>query len=485
MKKTSFFLLILSTVFYSNDSLAQQKWTVLRCVQYAQANNISVRRLDVQRRIADVTYKQNKYSVYPNANFNTSTGYQFGRSIDPTTNLFTNQQLVYQNYNLNADIMIFNWGRIKNGIISADLEAQASLQDVERNKNDIAISVATAYLQVLLNQEQVRIFEVTMEQTRTQLTDTRKRVDAGALPELNAVTLESQLALDSSTLVTAKSNVELSKLQLQALMNIDMSVPFEIETPSVDNIPLESIADLQPDLVYKIALTNQPAQKANDLRYQSLVASVKSIRGTLYPRIAGFGGLTTRFSNPNKKISSGSITGYSPGPTIVQIGPNTYPVQVPNVQVSTEKVPLGEQWSGWGTQINNFFSQNIGVSIAVPIFNGYSARSNYERAKLNIKDADLVIEQANQTLQQNIYTAYANAMAALEKNNAAKSGVVSSQKAYDFSKKRYDLGLLTTFELITAQNNLAKSKIDLTNSRFDFVFKMKVLEFYKGSGIKL
>src|SRR6478735_4188743 len=194
MKKTSFFLLILSTVFYSNDSLAQQKWTVLRCVQYAQANNISVRRLDVQRRIADVTYRQNKYSVYPNANFNTSTGYQFGRSIDPTTNLFTNQQLVYQNYNLNADIMIFNWGRIKNGIISADLEAQASMQDVERNKNDIAISVATAYLQILLNQEQVRIFEVTVEQTRRQLKDTRKRVDAGALPELNAVTLESQLA---------------------------------------------------------------------------------------------------------------------------------------------------------------------------------------------------------------------------------------------------------------------------------------------------
>jgi outer membrane protein len=208
-----------------------------------------LKRADVQRRVAEVTYKQNKYSSYPNANFNTSTGYQFGRSIDPTTNLFTNQQLVYQNYNLNADIMIFNWGRIKNGIISADLEAQASMQDVERNKNDIAISVATAYLQILLNQEQVRIFEVTVEQTKSQLTDTRKRVDAGAIPELNAVTLESQLALDSSTLVTAKSNVELSKLQMQALMNIDMSIPFDIETPSVDNIPLESVADLQPDIV--------------------------------------------------------------------------------------------------------------------------------------------------------------------------------------------------------------------------------------------
>ena len=485
MKKTSFFLLILSTVFFSNDGFAQQKWTLIRCVQYAQANNISVKRLDVQRRIADVTYRQNKYSKYPNANFNTSTGYQFGRSIDPTTNLFTNQQLVYQNFNLNGDIMIFNWGRIKNAIISADLEAQASQQDVERNKNDIAISVATAYLQILLNQEQVRIFEVTVEQTRSQLKDTRQRVDAGALPELNAVTLESQLALDSSTLVTAKSNVELSKLQLQALMNIDMSVPFEVETPSVDNIPLESVADLQPDLVYKIALTNQPAQKANNLRYQSLVASVKSIRGTLYPRITGFGGLSTRFSNPNKRISSGGITGYSPGPTIVVIGPNTYPVQVPNVQVNTEKVPFGDQWSGWGNQLNNFFSQNVGFSINVPIFNGWSAKGNYERAKLNIKDADLIIEQSNQKLQQDIYTAYANAMAALEKYNAARSGVVSSQKAYDFSKKRYDLGLLTTFELITAQNNLAKSKIDVSNSRFDFVFKMKVLEFYKGFGIKL
>jgi outer membrane protein len=201
---------------------------------------------------------------------------------------------------------------------------------------------------------------------------------------------------------------------------------------------------------------------------------LKSIKGTLYPRITGFGGLSTRFSNPNKKISSGNITGYSPGPSIVVVGPNTYPVQIPNVQLTTDKVGFGDQWSGWGTQINNFFSQNVGLSINVPIFNGYSARSNYERAKLNIKDADLVIEQANQTLQQNIYTAYANAMAALEKFSAAKRGVVSSQKAYDFSKKRYDLGLLTTFELITAQNNLAKSKIDVSNSRFDFVFKMKV-----------
>jgi outer membrane protein len=458
---------------------AQEKWDLRKCVEFATKNAISVKQADVQKRMSDITLTENKLSRIPNGNINASTGYQFGRSINPTTNLYSSQNLSFTQLQFNADVIIFNWNRITNNITSANYASQAAIAEIDKAKNDIALTVASAFLQALLMKVQVYIADVQLQQTKSQLLDTRRRVDAGALPELNALDLEAQASRDSSNLISAQANYQQSLLNLEANMNYDFAQPFDIVEPEVDKIPVDNIADLQADVVYKIALTNQPAQKANELRYQSLRYSSKAAKSVLYPTISAFGGLSSNASNNGIPIFGTPVfNGYTTTSSQVTVNGVAYPVEIPDYTVPQTK-------RSFTNQISNNFQQNVGLALRVPIFNGYVARSNYERSKLDIQNQEIVKEQADQKLKQDIYTAYAIALAALQKFNASQSSVTTAQRAYDIASKRYAVGLLSTLELITSQSNLNRAKIDLANAQYDYVFKMKVLEYYKGEGIRL
>jgi len=173
------------------------------------------------------------------------------------------------------------------------------------------------------------------------------------------------------------------------------------------------------------------------------------------------------------------------GPVAVDPAGNFYPIVNPNVKVTQGSKSFGKIWNGYSTQLSNNFGQNVGLQLNIPIFNGGQANIGYQKSKLNLQNAKVSREQIDQTLKQNIYQAYNSAIAALQKYNANQSTVRATQKAAEFATKRYDLGLLSTLELITAQTNYTKAKLDLLTSHYDYVFKMKVLEFYKGQGLKL
>jgi outer membrane protein len=483
-----YFIFLSFVIFFNSSVVAQEKWGLRRCVDYAIQNNIFVKQQELQTSFATLTEKQAKLAIYPNANFSHNTGLQFGRSVDPTTNLFTTNQLLFQGFNLNADIVIFNWNKVKNSLVAAQLDYKAAQAGVEKAKNDISLSVATAFLQALLNKQQIDIAEIQYEQTKSQLEATRKRVNAGVLPELNAVELEAQLARDSTSIINAKATADLSLLGLKAYLNLDAAAPFEIEVPPVEIIPVEKIADLQPDYVFQMALQNQPAQKVNLLKLQSYQTSVKVAKAVMYPTISGFLGLATNFSNPFQSVTSVNFTGYgAPNPLsgAVNVGGTNYFIQQPKFDYTKTSKSFGQLWDGYLGQLDNNFRQNFGFALSVPIFNASNAKTGYERAKLNVKNAELTIQQADQQLKQDIYQAYTNATSALQRYNASEVTLRATQKTYEFAKKRYDVGLLGTFELITNQNNLNKAMTDKLVAQYEYVFRMKVLEFYKGQGIKL
>ena len=215
-----------------------------------------------------------------------------------------------------------------------------------------------------------------------------------------------------------------------------------------------------------------------------MMANVKANRSFLYPTISVFGGLGTNFTSPTKSfneyLDGVQQIGYAQqSPTVL------YPVFIPKTGVNSHKKTFGEIWDGWGSQINNNFGQNFGFTISVPILNGGQAKFGYQRAKLNLKGARVTKELIDQTLKNDIYKAYYSASAAMQKFNASRTTVDITQKTYDFAVKRYELGLLNTYDLLTSQNNLMRAKLDKASNQFDYVFKMKVLEFYKGQGIKL
>ncbi|MBZ4192626.1 TolC family protein [Niabella beijingensis] len=471
-------LLILTGFWVTLAAQAQEKWSLEQCVEYAVEHNISVKQTDVQARIDKLTLDQSKAALFPTANSQHSLGYQFGRSIDPTSNQFTTNEILFANHSLNVNADLFNWFRKRNTVAANNFTYEASVAKFEKARNDIALNVANAYLAALLSKEQINVATVQVQQSREQRDNVNKQVTAGALPELNLAEMQTQLANDSATLISARADFRLKLLQLQALLNLDAADPFDVLSPPVDSIPVEPLAELDPALVFSSAMINLPQQKINELNVKAAVKNVLVAKAGMYPSFSLFGGLDSRYSNAQKLLPVNYQEGAVPI-GFVNINGTNYVVN------TLEKVPTGFNKNTYFRQLSNNFSQNLGIGLNIPIFNGNQARTNWKKAKLNVESQELLQEQDAQTLKQDIYQAHTNAVAAIEKYNASRIAAVSAEQAYDFARKRFEVGLLKPIDLITNQNNLFKAKINMLSAQYDYVFKLKLLEFYKGRGIKL
>ena len=483
---TGYRLILAVLLLTSGTARGQEKWDIIRCVDHAIKNNISVRQADLQSRFSALTFQQSKASQLPTLNFSSSVGYRLGRSENPTTGVLEDNNLFNVGMQLQTGVTIFNWFSRKNTIESNRLSWEADKEQTRKVQNDISLNVAVAYLQILLAREQVNIAKVQISQTAAQLENTRKRVTAGVLPELNAAELEAQLARDSSSYYSAEASAQQFLLQMKALLNLDAGAPFDIVVPPVDKIPLLSLAELEPESVYTAAITNLPQQKVNQLRIQSAQKSEAAAKGSMYPTISAFGGLnTSAISFKRKPIYDQVFTGFAPsGARAVGGGGVYYDVEVPQYQQGSNVVTYIRS-GALGKQLQNNFGQNVGIGISVPVFNGRMARTSWDRSKLTVQQLQLQKESGDMQLKQDIYKAYNDAIAALQKFNADRKSVETAEKAYDYAGKRYALNLLSTYDLMNSQNNLLRSKIQATYSQYDYVFKMKLLEFYRGQGLKL
>lgn len=458
---------------------AQEKWDLKTCVNYALQNNITVKQADVQARLAKLQTLQSQAAKVPSVNFNTNLGYNFGRSIDPTSNQFVTQQVFFQGLNLQTNLTIFNFFSIKNNIESARLNEEAGRVGVDKAKNDVALLVSGYYLQLVLSVEQENLARIQVEQTASQLANTQKLVNAGTLPELNAAQLEAQLARDSSSLITAVQNVVNNKMLMRAALNLDAEASFEVYVPDVRLIPLEPLAELVPELVYHEALKNNPLQLSDSLLIKSGEYAVKSARGAMYPTFSFFGSIGSNYASTFREFAGATPNNTFDTVAIVPIDGTNYYAVTPGFDFNLKRPGYFKQ------MIDINLQQNFGISVSVPILGSRQLRTNYERSKLNLESARLTQEQDKQTLQQNVYKAYSDVLAARKKLDADNRSETTATYAYDLSKKRYDAGLLPTIDYIVAQNDMFRSRIQKLVSQYDYIFKMKVLEFYKGGGIKL
>ena len=480
---TLFFTTILPLLISAQTN--NKKWDLKECIDYAIEHNISVKQADIQARIASLQLQQARLNKLPTANFSTGIGGQLGTSIDKTTNVYTDAQAIYQNFQFSGSMQLYNFGRLKYSVASQTFNVQAALQDIAKVSNDASLNIATYYLQVLSAKEQIKISETEINQTQEQISATEKKVEAGSLPELNLAEMQAQLATDSSNLVGAKTNYDQSLLMLKGILNLDATLPLEIEEPIVSSIPIEPIGSLMPEPLYLIALNNQPTQIGNEFRIKAAEKNVLASKAALYPSLGLGLNLSSNFYNSLKQYNGYTITGASPtGAYVVDKNGNQLSVLSPDYTLLQSQRSFSQLWEGWGDQIKNNFGQGIGLSVTVPIFNNGQARIEYEQSKLSLKNAALQKEQANLRLKQDIYTAYTNAINALQKLEAGKKSEETSEKAYTYALKRYQNGLLATIDLLTNQNNLLRARMQQVANEFDYVFKMKLLEFYKGQGFK-
>lgn len=475
----NFFLACITLLGFSGLQAQQNTWDLRRCVEYAIANNISVKQADVLARTTALNAKFARAQVYPNLSFNTNGGFNFGRSIDPTSNQYTTNSVFFQSYNVNAGVTLFNFFKIRNDIKAAEALEGVNNININAVRNSVSLNVAAGYLQYLLAIETANAAKLQIQQTQSQLGNTRKLVDAGSMPELNAAQLEAQLATDSSNYITAQGNAEQQRISLMGLLNLDASTPFEVSVPDVDKIPLEPLSEMQPGYVYGLALKTQPQQQYDSLNIIVQQYRIKSARAAMYPTLGGFAQLGSNYASTFREFGGVNPTGKFDTLGVVPVNGTNYFALTPGFSTYTTKPSY---WKQIG-DIN--FSQAFGVQLSVPLFSNRALRTSWEREKINLDNYKLTQQQNKLTLQTNVYQAYSASVSAMQKFNAASKAYEIDVYAFDLAKKRYEIGVLSTIDYITTQTNMFKAKIDQLSARYDYVFKMKILEFYKGQGVKL
>jgi outer membrane protein len=476
-------LITLAVVFLTLSARSQEAWSLERCVNYARQNSLTVKQARYDVAQAELTEKLNKFSRLPNLNANLSGGWNFGKNINPTTNQFDSDQSFNGNGSVSSGVILFDGFRINNSIKQSKLDVQAARLDAEAAVNDISLLVAQAYLSILLAEEQLDNAHTRLQLSQQQLDQTNKQIAAGVLPENNRLDFEAQVALDQQTIVEAENQVETNYLTLKQLMEIDPNTDIRIETPEVI-IPDDVDPDIyQTNEVFAAALQTQPQIEAGLLRHESAALQEKIARSGIMPQISVGANINTRYSSlatdpakadfsdaklvPEDMATPAIINGERTDITFF----NLQGVEVPDMT--------------FFDQLNNFLGQNVGFQVSVPLYNNHTNKIAMERAKINALNQEVVNRQIRQQLKTDVQRAVADAKAAKRSMEAARRSIDAAQAAFENAQKRYDLGAINSLEFTTARNNLDQAQIQLTQSRYQYLFNLKVVDFYLGRELRL
>ena len=471
-------IIIALTILAAQQLTAQETWTLERCVAQAQEMNRTVKQGQVAVKNAKLTNKQDVNAIYPSLSANSNLGLNFGRSVNPATNSFENTSATFNSWSLSSNVTLYNGGRIKNQMKQSANDIKAAEADLEQTAQGIALQVAQSYLQILLNEEQLKNTQRRVQTTQEQLTQTDRRIKAGALAANARLDIVAQVARDEQAIVTAQNNVELSYLTLKNLMEFPIDREMKIETPSVI-LP----SDMNPDAfmfkaVYNQALGAQPQIRAGELRIKSAEIGVKVTEAGLLPSLFATASISSNYSNKILDFTKGKV-GSVEVPQTITIGGQTQTVFFR--QSTLTDIPN----KAYGSQLADNLGQGIGLQLQIPIFDGFQRRIAIDRQKLNVESQTITLDRNKQQLKADVQTAIANSKAARKQYDAAQRTFEALKSAFDATEKRLATGGANGFEYTQARSNVDNAERDVTVAKFDYLFKVKIVEFYQGKKLTL
>jgi outer membrane protein len=435
MKKTAtiFFFLIVTISL----SAQTKKWTLQECVNHALENNISVKQseLDLERTEADKLDAIGNF--LPSINANASASKNTGLSLNPTNNQLENTTLGSASGAVNVNYTLFDGLRNVRQLQRAKLSKLASQYKLDKMKDDIALAVANSYLQVLLNKANLEVAKSQNVVTLEQLKRTNDLVDAGSLPRGDLLEIKATDASEKQKIAVAENTVKISLISLAQLLLIKDYSNFDIADGDYEVID-GGIADKDVSEIIQSAKETRSEVKIAEKNVELAKKDLQISRGAYYPTLSAFFGYNTRYADND-------------------------PLQ----RSFTEQLYLNDG-IGYGLQLN------------VPIFNGFAVRSNVKRSKISLKNTQYQLEQTQLDLESNVYQAYVDANGALKAYEAAKVALESQELAYQYAKDRYDVGLTNAFDFSQSKLRFDNAKIEVNRSKFDYIFKLKVLELYFG-----
>ena len=439
----------LSAIAPANAQEQTAPWSLEACINYAYANNLQLKQKMEEQEARKVELHTSKHSWLPAVNANMGQSFQFGRSTSKS-GVIVDQNAANTTFNINLDMPIFDGFKIPNDIAARKLDLQAAIESLNKAKEDLAVNIASYYLQVLYNKELQRVAQLQVDLDREQVNKTEAMVNAGKVPLSQLYDIKAQLARDEVTLTEATNNVQLALLDLAQSLELERSDrSFDVVTPQITDAVAENMSSiLPPETIFDQAVTFKPQIKEQEYLLESQKRMLKVAQAGYYPKL-NFG---ASYSNGYYHTSMGGEF--------------------------ADTRSFGDQLKQNGQKI-------VGFSLSIPLFNRFQVRNSVRSARIGINNQQLLLENSKKTLYKEIQQAYYNAAAAQEKYTASDKSVASSREAFSYAQARYEAGKSTVFEFNEAKTKYAQSLAEQAQAKFDFIFRAKILDFYRGTPLKL
>ena len=467
-KKIVFFLLLVGFQL----SAQSKKWTLEECVDYAIKNNISIKQSELDLKNVTINKKDAVGAFLPSINGSASHSWNIGLNQNITTGLLENQTTQFTSAGLNVGVDIYNGLRNQLQLRKSNLQIIANQYQLTKMQEDIALNVANAYLQILFNKENLKVQLQQKEYNLTQLERTQELVKAGVVPNGDLLDIKATVASDAQRVIAAQNALLISKLSLAQLLRLDDFENFDIDENQILVLNSEILLQSSQDIMQKAKETRTELKIAQS-NVELAEKDVAIARGVYQPTITGFYSFSTRAAyidrivgfQPNVSNPT-SVIGYVDGTGQSVLQPNFSPIL-------GKPAPLFDQFS-------DNKGQNFGLQLTVPIFNGFAARNNVQRSKVALERAKLNLDQQELDIERTVFTAYTDANTAKESYEAAEKTLEARKLSFEYAKARYEVGLINVFDFNQAQTLLLNAQSEVLRTKYDYLFRTKILEFYFG-----
>lgn len=435
---------IIFTLSFLLGSLAasaqeQKEWTLRQCIDYALENNITVKQQDVTKRQNEVQLSTAKNSRLPDLNASASQNWSFGRGLT-SENTYSNQNTSSTSLSLGTSVPLFTGFRIPRTIELNKLNLEAATADLDKARDDVSVQVAQAYVQVLYDLELRDVAQRQIDIDSMQVERLREMYRTGKASGVEVAQQEATLAQSRLTLTQADNDCRMALLSLAQLLELPTPEGFAIVRPDTASIAIADATALPlPDDIYQEALAFKPEVKAENLRLKGSEVNVKLAQSALWPTLS---------------LSAG-------------LGSNYYTTS-------------GIKTASFASQMRNNFSQYIGLSLSIPIFNRFETRNSIRTARLNQETQQLQLDNVKKTLYKEIQQAYYNAVAAQAQYTSSREAARSNKAAFDLTAAKYEYGKANITEFNEAKNNWLKAESDLARAKYEYMYDTSLIDFYRG-----
>lgn len=427
------FALIIAVQLFSQ----QKKWTLEEAVAYALENNITIKQSELDLKMADIQKSDAFYGLFPNLNSNATFTSNTGNNVIPGSNVSESFSFLSFSTGVQSSVTLFDGLRNIRQLQYARMAQVAGQYNLDKMKDDIALFVANAYLQILFNKENLKVLQSQNEITKQQLNQTNELVDAGVIPRGDLLEIKATLANDEQRIVVAENQIRIALINLAQILLIKDYENFDIADDDY-NVPISTILE-QP--------VSAIIEKAKETRYETKIAEqnvmlaekeMQISRGAYFPTLSAFAGYSTSWIDNDFLERS------------------------------------------FSSQFSDNAGTRVGFQLQVPIFNGFAVRNNVKRSAINIERANLQKEQAELDLESNVFQAYTDLQGAKKAYESALVAVDAQSQAYDYSRERFEVGIINSFEFSQALLRYENAQSEVLRTKYDYIFKLKLLELYFG-----